>query len=97
MEIDKKLIEEIEKLARLQLSDQEKNTLQNQLTRILEHVEAIGDLDLDDVDPLTHPLDLENVERPDEPRECLSEEDVLRNAPARVGSFFKVPRVIDSE
>jgi len=97
MDVDREQIDEIEKLARLELTQDEKETLQHQLTRILEHVESIGELDLEDVDPLTDPLDLENVERTDEPREGLSVEEALQNAPEHDGSFFHVPRVIDSE
>lgn len=97
MEIDRKLIDQIETLARLQLTEREKETLQEQLTRILDHVETIEELDLEDVDPLTHPLDLENVQREDQVEDGISVDEALQNAPERTENFFSVPRVIDGD
>jgi aspartyl-tRNA(Asn)/glutamyl-tRNA(Gln) amidotransferase subunit C len=51
----------------------------------------VAELDLSDVPPTSHPLDIVNVWGEDEPRPCLSVEDALANAPERDGDFFKVP------
>ena len=97
MKIDQEQLERIETLARLQLTEDEEDRLRDQLSQILEHVEKIGELDLQDVEPLTHPLDLSNVMRADEREDPLNAKEVLRNAPERTGQFFKVPQIIDNE
>lgn len=97
MKIDQEQLERIETLARLQLTEDEEDRLRDQLSQILEHVETIGELDLEDVEPLTHPLELSNVMRADEREEPLDGKEVLQNAPERTGSFFKVPQIIDND
>jgi len=62
-----------------------------ELSGILEHVDRIAKLDLDDVEPTTHVVDLENVLRPDEPRPSWPREAVLEQAPDPVEGAFRVP------
>ncbi len=78
-------------LARLELREDEIERLQGQLNDILEAVSKVSELDLSDVPPTSHPLEVVNVWEADEPRPCLSAEDALANAPEREGDFFKVP------
>ncbi|HYX76434.1 MAG TPA: Asp-tRNA(Asn)/Glu-tRNA(Gln) amidotransferase subunit GatC [Gaiellaceae bacterium] len=78
-------------LARLELSDEEVERFQEQLNAILEAVGKVSELDLSDVEPTAHPLDLVNVWSNDEPRSCLPVEEALANAPDREGSLFRVP------
>jgi aspartyl-tRNA(Asn)/glutamyl-tRNA(Gln) amidotransferase subunit C len=78
-------------LARLDLTDEEVERFQEQLSAILEAVGKVSELDLSDVEPTAHPLDLLNVWAEDEPRPCLSVEEALANAPDRDGDFFRVP------
>jgi aspartyl-tRNA(Asn)/glutamyl-tRNA(Gln) amidotransferase subunit C len=78
-------------LARLALSDDEIDRLGAQLNAILEAVGKVSELDLADVEPTAHPLDLVNVWAEDEPRESLSVEEALANAPDREAGFFRVP------
>jgi aspartyl-tRNA(Asn)/glutamyl-tRNA(Gln) amidotransferase subunit C len=78
-------------LARLELGDDELERLGAQLNDILAAVSKVSELDLSDVPPTAHPLDLVNVWGADEPRECLTVEEALANAPEREGDFFKVP------
>ena len=78
-------------LARLSLTDEELARFGEQLGAILEAVSKVAELDLDDVPPTAHPLDLVNVWAEDEPRPCLSVEEALANAPDRDGNFFRVP------
>jgi aspartyl-tRNA(Asn)/glutamyl-tRNA(Gln) amidotransferase subunit C len=78
-------------LARLALSEEEVERLGGQLGAILEAVGKVSELDLADVPPTSHPLDLVNVARADEPRPSLPLEEALASAPEREGSFFRVP------
>jgi aspartyl-tRNA(Asn)/glutamyl-tRNA(Gln) amidotransferase subunit C len=78
-------------LARLELRDDEAERLGTQLNDIIAAVGKVSELDLADVPPTSHPLDVVNVWGADEPHRSLSVEDALKNAPGRDGSFFKVP------
>ena len=81
----------VARLARLALTDEEVVRLTAELDAILEAVSKVSELDLADVPPTSHPLDLVNVGADDEPRPCLPVEEALANAPEREGDFFKVP------
>jgi aspartyl-tRNA(Asn)/glutamyl-tRNA(Gln) amidotransferase subunit C len=81
----------VARLARLALSDGEIDRLGAQLNAILEAVGKVSELDLADVEPTAHPLDLVNVWAEDEPQESLPVEDALANAPDREAGFFRVP------
>ena len=90
-EIDREQILHVARLARLALTDEEAERLGGQLNDILAAVAKVSELDLSDVEPTSHPLDLVNVWGADEPRASLPIEDVLANAPEREGDFFRVP------
>jgi aspartyl-tRNA(Asn)/glutamyl-tRNA(Gln) amidotransferase subunit C len=81
----------VARLARLELSEEEIARFQEQLSAILEAVGKVAELDLADVEPTAHPLELANVWAEDEPRPCLPVEEALANAPDRAGNFFRVP------
>lgn len=83
------------RLARLDLSDEERERMAHELTHILEHAERIQALDLEDVQPTSHSLRLTNVLRPDESRESLGQDEALANAPEAEDGRFKVPRIIE--
>src|SRR5213595_2220897 len=72
-------------LARLELTEDEISRLEVQLNDILEAVGKVSELDLSDVPPTSHPLDVVNAFRPDEPRPSLPLDDVFANAPDRRG------------
>ena len=91
MAIDRKQLLHVARLARLELREDEIERLEGQLNDILAAVSKVSELDLSDVPPTSHPLDVVNVWEDDEPRPCLSVEDALANAPERDGDFFKVP------
>jgi aspartyl-tRNA(Asn)/glutamyl-tRNA(Gln) amidotransferase subunit C len=78
-------------LARLELTEDEVVRLEQELNAILEAVSKVSELDLDDVPPTSHPLDVVNVFGPDEPEPSLPLEDVFANAPARDDNLFRVP------
>jgi aspartyl-tRNA(Asn)/glutamyl-tRNA(Gln) amidotransferase subunit C len=81
----------VARLARLELTEEEVERFTEQLSAILEAVEKVSQLDLSDVEPTAHPLDVLNVWADDEPRPSLPQDDALANAPEREAGFFKVP------
>jgi aspartyl-tRNA(Asn)/glutamyl-tRNA(Gln) amidotransferase subunit C len=91
MAISRDEVLHVARLARLALSDDEVERLGAQLNAILEAVGKVSELDLADVEPTAHPLDLLNVWADDEPRASLSNDDALVNAPDREAGFFRVP------
>ena len=88
-------IEKIAKLARLNLKPSEKVKLEKDLQSILKYVHKLDSLDVDHVEPTSHVLELENVYRPDEVRDCDIRDEVLKHAPLSEGAFFKVPKVVE--
>src|ERR671922_2150661 len=91
MAISREQVEHVARLARLALSDEELERLGGQLGAILEAVSKVSELDLSGVDPTSHPLDVVNVWREDEPRPSWPLEQVLANAPASEADAFRVP------
>jgi aspartyl-tRNA(Asn)/glutamyl-tRNA(Gln) amidotransferase subunit C len=89
--IDRDQLLHVARLARLELREDEIERLGAQLNDILVAVSKVSELDLSDVPPTSHPLDVVNVWAEDEPAPCLSVEEALANAPEREGSYFKVP------
>jgi aspartyl-tRNA(Asn)/glutamyl-tRNA(Gln) amidotransferase subunit C len=94
MAISRNEVLHVARLARLALTDEEVERLTGELDAILEAVGVVAELDLADVPPTSHPLDLVNVWDEDVPREALSLEDVFVNAPARDGDLFRVPPTV---
>lgn len=89
--IEREQVLHVARLARLRLSDAEVEKMAGELSGILEHVDRIGELDLDDVPPTAHVVALENVLRPDEPRPSWPREAVLEQAPDPADGAFRVP------
>ena len=91
MAISRDEVLHVARLARLALSDDEADRLGAQLNAILEAVGKVSELDLADVEPTAHPLELVNVWADDDPEPSLAVEDALANAPDREAGFFRVP------
>ena len=91
MAISKEEVLHVARLARLELTDEEVERFTEQLSAILEAVAKVSELDLADVVPTAHPLDLLNVWADDEPWPSLPVDEALANAPEREAGFFKVP------
>jgi aspartyl-tRNA(Asn)/glutamyl-tRNA(Gln) amidotransferase subunit C len=91
MAIDREQLLHVAHLARLELREDEIGRLEGQLNDILEAVSKVSELDLSDVPPTSHPLDVANVWGEDEPRPSLPVEDVFRNAPEAEDGYFRVP------
>ena len=81
----------VARLARLELSDDEVARFQEQLSDILEAVSKVSELDLSDVPPTAHPLEIANAWAEDVPRPCLTLDEVFANAPDREDDYFRVP------
>jgi aspartyl-tRNA(Asn)/glutamyl-tRNA(Gln) amidotransferase subunit C len=91
MAITREEVVHVAKLARLELTDDELARFAEQLNAILEAVGKVSELDLADVEPTLHPLELSNVWAADEPRPSLPVEEALANAPEREDDAFRVP------
>jgi aspartyl-tRNA(Asn)/glutamyl-tRNA(Gln) amidotransferase subunit C len=88
-------VEKVALLARLRLSDAELEKLTAELNRIVGHVETLQELDTEGVEPMAHPLPLENVFRDDRVQPSLGTERALATAPKHDESFYLVPPVLD--
>ena len=91
MAISREQVLHVAELARLALTEDEVDRLQGQLSAILDAVGKVSELDLEDVPPTSHPLDLVNSWADDEPRPSLPVDEALANAPERDGDAFRVP------
>jgi aspartyl-tRNA(Asn)/glutamyl-tRNA(Gln) amidotransferase subunit C len=89
--IDREQVLHVARLARLELSEPEIERMAAELSKVLDHIERIGELQLDDVPPTSHVVEIANALRPDEPRPCLPRDVVLAQAPAVEADGFAVP------
>lgn len=89
--IDREQVLHVARLARLRLTEEEVESMTGELSSVLDHIEKIGELELEDVAPTSHVVELENVLRADEPRPSLPRELALAEAPGSDGSGFRVP------
>jgi aspartyl-tRNA(Asn)/glutamyl-tRNA(Gln) amidotransferase subunit C len=94
MSVTIKDVEHIAALARLEFSDEEKEKFTHQLNDILQYIEKLNELDTSKVEPLSHVIELSNVFRDDVVKPSIPTEEALKNAPAKVDTLFKVPKVI---
>ena len=88
-------VETIARLARLQLSEQEKAEFVRQLGQILAHFQHLQQLSTESVAPTSHPLPLTNVFRDDDVAPSLPRDEVLSNAPEHDDRYFIVPRIVE--
>jgi aspartyl-tRNA(Asn)/glutamyl-tRNA(Gln) amidotransferase subunit C len=88
-------IGDIALLARLELSDKEKDLFSRQLGSIIKYIEKLNELDTARVEPTAHVLPLHNVFREDEVQPSLPREMALQNAPERNEQFYRVPKIIE--
>lgn len=105
--VTKETIEKIAQLAKLRLEHEQSEVYTRQINAILEHMQKLDSLDLTEVEPLSHVLDLMNVTRDDHPAASMSRDQVMANAPvlepateekrATDGEFIIVPQVIKTD
>lgn len=82
-------------LARLSLSEEEKELFSSQMSSILGYMEKLNELDTGDVEPTSHVLALHNVMREDVLKPSLPGKDALMNAPSHTEKFYRVPKIIE--
>lgn len=95
MPIDRAAVDHVARLARLDLTDDERESMRVELSQILEHAEKIQALDLDGVPATSHSVSIRNALRPDEVTPSLAPAEVLANAPEVEDGRIKVPRIIE--
>ena len=93
--VDKIDVKYVANLARLHLTEQETATFQGQLDQIVGYMKKISELDLDNIEPTSHAVSLQNVFREDIEKEGLDRDDAMKNAPVRVKDQYKVPKIIE--
>src|ERR671935_985497 len=90
-------IDHVAKLARLALTDEEKERLREQLGLIIEYAAKVGEVAAEDVPPTAYAIPRANVYREDVPEPSLPQAEALANAPDQEDGRFKVPRIVESE
>lgn len=97
MSVTKDEVKHIAKLAKLQFNDEEIVNFTDDLNKILEYVDKLNELDTENVEPLSHPIEGANVFRDDALRNSVDTENALKNAPKSSHEYFKVPKVIKTD
>ena len=95
MSIDRKTVDHVAMLARLALTEEERERAQEQLSAILEHINVITEADTSQVPATAHILPVENVMTADTTRPSFPPDELLANAPAREGEYFRVRAVLE--
>jgi aspartyl-tRNA(Asn)/glutamyl-tRNA(Gln) amidotransferase subunit C len=95
MALERNEVERVAMLARIGLTDEEMETLGEQLSNILEQFRVLSELDTAGVTPTAHPVQLQTVMRDDVPDSSLESEEVLSNAPRQESDFFRVKPVLE--
>ncbi|MFC2949514.1 Asp-tRNA(Asn)/Glu-tRNA(Gln) amidotransferase subunit GatC [Virgibacillus sediminis] len=94
-EITKDQVKHVANLARLEITEEETEMFTEHLAEIIEHANQLNEVDTDHIEATTHVIDLKNVLRKDEPKEWISQEDALKNAPDHEAGQFKVPSILE--
>ena len=95
MEINDAMVSYVAQLAYLKLDEDQRAQAAKDLTRMIEYVGQLGELDTQGVEPMSHALPVVNVMREDEVRESMDREWILRNAPASKDGCFLVPKTVE--
>ena len=96
MKVDDALIEKLARLSKLEFDEDSKEQIKSDLTRMLDFVEQLSEVDTEGVEPLIHINPDTDVLREDEVTERLTQEEALRNAPLHDDYYFKVPKVVEN-
>lgn len=86
-------VEHVAKLARLELSEEEKIKFTTQLGDVLKYVEQMNEVDTSNVEPMAHAVDFVNVMREDTVNYEQTHDELMQNAPDSENGFFKVPKI----
>jgi len=88
-------VQYVARLARIALTPAEEEKFGVQLSHVLGYIEKLNQLDVSGIEPTAHAVPLVNVVRPDEVRPSLTNEEALRNAPAKANGLFMVPKIVE--
>ncbi|HEU0064023.1 MAG TPA: Asp-tRNA(Asn)/Glu-tRNA(Gln) amidotransferase subunit GatC [Flavisolibacter sp.] len=94
MQVNDALIDKLARLSMLEITEDERNDLKADLTKMISFVEKLNELDTTGVEPLIHMCEAENILREDKTGNMISREEALKNAPEHDNIYFKVPKVI---
>jgi aspartyl-tRNA(Asn)/glutamyl-tRNA(Gln) amidotransferase subunit C len=94
MEVNDEMVNKLANLSRLQFNPEEKESIKNDLQRMIAFVEKLNEVDTTGVEPLLHMSEQVNVLREDEVKGSVTTAAALKNAPVHDEQFFKVPKVI---
>lgn len=95
MKLTKEQVEKLAHLARLEFTEDEKQSMLKDMDNILGFVDKINELNLEGIDPLIYMTDETNVLRKDEVHQEITKDDALKNAPSKDTDYIKVPKVIN--
>lgn len=88
-------VRHIAKLAHLSFSESEEKRMADEMSKILDYMETLREVDVDGIPPMSHVLESANVYREDRAEQRISHEEALKNAPDHDGTYFRVPKVIE--
>jgi aspartyl-tRNA(Asn)/glutamyl-tRNA(Gln) amidotransferase subunit C len=91
--LSKKEVEHVAKLARLELSEEQKEKYAIQLSKILDHFKQLDEVNTENIEPMAHVLPIRNVMRQDRVELPFAKDEILKNAPSEEDGFFKVPKI----
>ena len=95
MKISKQQVKYIANLARLKITEKEKDLFASQLSNILEYIDKLNQLDTSGIEPTSHIIPINNIFREDVVKVSLAVEEIVRCAPTSKMSFFEVPKVVE--
>jgi len=95
MKLTTEQVQHMAKLARINMTEEEIQSMRDEMANILDHFEALQGVDVGDTEPMAHSADLDTVMRDDEVRPSRDKEDILMNAPHRDGDFIRVRSVLE--
>lgn len=95
MKVTREVIEHVAGLARLNLTEQEKEKLTAEMAEVISYVDKLNELDTADVKPMEHVIPIKNVLREDKVVQSLDRDKILANAPSHEDGCFKVPKVVE--
>ena len=95
MKLERSTLEKLAHLSRLNFDEKDEQKMLHSLNDILDWVDKLQELNTENVEPLTHMSEEQNVWRPDQAKSTLDRENGLKNAPKRDEEYFRVPKVIE--
>ncbi|TCK92888.1 aspartyl/glutamyl-tRNA(Asn/Gln) amidotransferase subunit C [Natranaerovirga hydrolytica] len=95
MKITREQVEHVANLARLNLTEEEKEQMTKDMEAIIGFADQLNDLDIETIDPTAHVIPMQNVFREDIKKESLNRDELLKNAPSKQNGCFSVPKIVE--